>query len=74
MIADIAVDQSGWAEWCFIIAAVLFVVAAVLHFARHNRSVITPTTEGTRRGIPGWSEPVLQDIGLALIAVGLLVL
>lgn len=74
MIADIAVDQSATAEWMFIIATILFVLAAIAHTIRHNRSVITPATEGTVRGIPTWLDPVLRDLGLGFVAVGLLVL
>lgn len=74
MIADIAVDQSGWAEWFFVIAAVLFVIAAVGSFIRHSKRYTTTATEGSTRGLPGWIEPVALELGLAFIALGLLVL
>lgn len=74
MIADMWVGNTATAEWFWVIAIVLFVVAAIMHFVRTNRAVITPTTEGTRRGVPGWAEPILMELGLAFMALGFLVL
>ena len=74
MIADMWVGNTETAEWFWVIAAILFVIAALVHFIRHNRAVITPTTEGTRRGIPAWAESVAVYLGLTLVALGFLVL
>jgi hypothetical protein len=71
MIADaLSSGHILLADWLFAIGAVLFIFAAIVHYVREERPV---STDGTHRRLPPW-EPVLTCLGLACVAVGLLVL
>jgi hypothetical protein len=68
MLADIASGNTGTADVLFLIAAILFGIAALTHFfAPHGGP------EAPRAAYWGWT-PALVDAGLCLIAIGWLVL
>lgn len=65
MIADIATGNTEIADVCFLFALIAFALAAVVLFARRR-------IEATATDIP--IATVLAYLGLALVALGLLVL
>jgi hypothetical protein len=68
-LADIAQGNSGAADVCFLIAAILFGIAAITHLFGPGPA---PAGSGSRVGWP-WTS-LLVDVGLCLLAVGFLLL
>jgi len=67
MFADIASGNTGTADVLFLIAAILFGIAALLH-------LFAPAAgPDPRPHYWGWT-PALVDAGLCLVAIGLMVL
>lgn len=68
VLADIADGNTGTADVLFLIAAILFGLAALFH-------IFAPASPGPepRAAYWGWT-PALVDAGLCLVAIGWLVL
>jgi hypothetical protein len=64
--ADIATGQTGTADVLFLIAAILFGIAALAHIFGG-----APAGPEPRAAYWGWT-PALVDAGLCLVAIGLL--
>lgn len=72
MLADIASGNTGTADVLFLIAAILFGIAALFHIfapAGGPRDAAAPA----RPAYWGWT-PALVDVGLCLVAIGWMVL
>jgi hypothetical protein len=68
VLSDIASGNTGAADVVFLIAAILFGLAALAHLFTPRG----PAAEG-RAGYWGWT-PAIVDAGLCLVAIGLLLL
>lgn len=69
LLADIASGNTGTADVLFLIAAILFGLAALSHLFGPPGAANPP---GTRVGF--WWTAVLVDAGLCLVAIGFLLL
>ena len=68
LLADIATGNTGTADVLFLIAAILFAIAALAHiFGGAPRAADAPA----RAGYWGFT-PALVDAGLCLVALGLM--
>ena len=64
LLADIASGDTGTADVLFLIAAILFGLAALTH-------LLAPRGPDPRPAYWGWT-PALVDAGLCLVAIGLM--
>jgi hypothetical protein len=73
MLADIASGNTGTADTLFLVAAICFGIAVILHlFGAYGG----PRSPGEAPGRPGWTPwtTVFVDVGLCLLAIAWLVL